>query len=74
MKVYHVDDSQNWNIILDKYREALLNEEYTISSELQEILGRGAVLSFCQSLASRKTSLKKIILILLKCLNMMSLI
>lgn len=59
MKVYHVDDSQNWDIILDKYREALLNEEYTISSELQEILGRGAVLSFCQSLASRKTSFKE---------------
>ena len=44
MKVYHVDDSQNWDIILDKFRQELLNEEYTISTEMQDILGYGAVL------------------------------
>lgn len=59
MKVYHVDDSQNWGIILDKFRLALLNEEYIISTDIQEILGRGSVLSFRQSLASRKTSFKE---------------
>lgn len=59
MKVYHVDDSQNWEMILDKYRSALLNEEYIISTDIQEILGRGAVLSFRQSLALRKTSFKE---------------
>lgn len=59
MKVYHVDDSQNWEIILDKFRLALLNEEYIISTDIQEILGRGSVLSFRQSLASRKTSFKE---------------
>ena len=59
MKVYHVDDTQNWEIILDKFRLALLNEEYVISTEIQEILGRGSVLSFRQSLTSRKTSFKE---------------
>ena len=59
MKVYHVDDSQNWEIILDKFRLALLNEEYIISTDIQEILGRGSVLSFRQSLVSRKTSFKE---------------
>ena len=46
MKVYHVDDTQNWDIVLDKYRQVLLNEEYVISKELQKILGIGSVLSF----------------------------
>lgn len=59
MKVYHVDDSQNWEMILDKFRLALLNEEYIISTDIQEILGRGSVLSFRQSLALRKTSFKE---------------
>lgn len=59
MKVYHVDDSQNWEMILDKFRLAILNEEYIISTDIQEILGRGAVLSFRQSLSSRKTSFKE---------------
>jgi DNA phosphorothioation-dependent restriction protein DptH len=59
MQVYHVDDSQNWNVILDKFRLALLNEDYTISTEIQEVLGRGSVLSFRQALVSRKTSFKE---------------
>lgn len=59
MKVYHVDDSQDWEMVLDKFRLALLNEDYVISTDIQEILGRGSVLSFRQSLASRKTSFKE---------------
>lgn len=59
MQVYHVDDSQNWDIILDKFRLALLNEEYIFSTEIQEILGRGCVLAFRQKLVSRKTSFKE---------------
>lgn len=59
MKVYHVDDSQEWDYILDKFRSSLLNEEYIISTELEEILGKGAVLSFSQTAVSRKISLKE---------------
>lgn len=59
MKVYHVDDSQDWDVILDKFRLALLNEDYIISTEIQELLGRGSVLSFRQALVSRKTSFKE---------------
>lgn len=58
MQVYHVDDSQDWNIILDKYRQALLNEEYLLSENIQELLGKGAVLSFRKSLVSRQTSFR----------------
>lgn len=59
MKVYHVDDSQNWDIVLERFREALLNEDYVISDEIQELLGRGAVLSFKKNLGVRRTSFKE---------------
>ena len=61
MKVYHVGDSQNREKILDKFRLALLNEEYIISTDIQEILGRGSVLSFRQSLLYKfsKSKLEK---------------
>lgn len=59
MKVYHVDDSIDWNVILDKFREELLNEEYILSYDMQEILGKGAVLSFRKGIMSRRTSFKE---------------
>ena len=59
MQVYHVDDTQNWNIALDQYREQLLNEEYMISTDIREAIGKGAVLSFKKIVASRKTSFKE---------------
>lgn len=59
MQVYHVDDSQDWNQILNIYREALLNEHYVLSDDIQEVLGKGAVLSFRKSLISRRTSFKE---------------
>lgn len=59
MQVYHVDDTQDWNIVLEKYREALLNEEYILSDDIQELIGKGAVLSFRKALVSRKTSFKE---------------
>ena len=61
MKVYHVGDSQNREMILDNFRLALLNEEYIISTDIQEILGRGSVLSFRQSLLYKfsKSKLEK---------------
>lgn len=46
MQIYHVDDSQDWNIVLDTYREHLLNEEFTVSTNIRDLLGKGAVLSF----------------------------
>lgn len=59
MKVYHVDDSQNWDIVLDQVRKALLNEEYIISNDIQELLGKGAVLSFRTGIISRRASFKE---------------
>lgn len=59
MQVYHVDDSQNWDIILDDFREAILNERYEMSEDIQELLGKGAVLSFRKALVERRTSFKE---------------
>ncbi|MDE5758358.1 MAG: hypothetical protein K2H85_07060, partial [Allobaculum sp.] len=56
MKVYHVDDSQNWDIVLDEFREALLNENYELSSNIKKVLGKGAVLSFRTGVTGRRTS------------------
>lgn len=58
MQVYHVDDTQNWNVVLKQYREALLNENYSISEDIQELMGKGAVLSFRKALVYRRTSFK----------------
>jgi DNA phosphorothioation-dependent restriction protein DptH len=57
MDVYHVDDSQDWKLVLEKFRQALLNERYVISNKIQKILGIGAVLSFKREQISRKASL-----------------
>lgn len=59
MQVYHVDDSQNWDEVLNIYREAILNERYIMSENIQELLGKGAVLSFRKGLMSRRTSFKE---------------
>lgn len=59
MKVYHVDDSQDWDIVLNDHRKALLNEEYELSFDIQELLGKGAVLSFRTGLVGRRTSFKE---------------
>ena len=58
MKVYHVDDSQNWDVVLDRFREALLNEDYILSGDIQELLGKGAVISFRTGVVARRTSFK----------------
>lgn len=59
MQVYHVDDSQDWDIVLDRFREALLSEKYVLSEDIQEVLGKAAVLSFRKSIVSRRTSFKE---------------
>lgn len=59
VQVYHVDDSQNWDLVLDELREKLLNEDYEISDNIKQVIGNGAVLSFKKGLVQRKTSFKE---------------
>lgn len=54
LKLYQIWDDQNWDAIIDSdLRRKLLNEEYTISTELEELIGKGAVVSFKKDLQFR---------------------
>lgn len=47
MKLYNIWDTQNWDKIINSdIRTKLLNDEYEISDELNNILGNGCVISF----------------------------
>ncbi len=49
MKLYGIYPEEAWHIVLDKYRCDLLNENYTISEDLNQYMGMGTVVSFKQS-------------------------
>lgn len=56
MQVYHVDDSQDWDVILNECTEKLLNEQYTIETRIDDSLGVGSVVSFKKEAINRSTS------------------
>lgn len=47
MKLYNIWEEQNWDLIIDSdVRRKLLNDEYQIVNDLDELIGRGAIMSF----------------------------
>ena len=48
MRLYGIYPEEEWNIVLDKHRCDLLNENYTISADLNKHIGIGTVVSFKQ--------------------------
>lgn len=46
LKLYKIYPDEDWDAVLDKYREDLLNERYTISDEMDAFIGKGTVISF----------------------------
>ena len=46
MKLYGVYPNEDWHLVTDKYREALLNEKYMFSNLMDEYIGKGTVVSF----------------------------
>ena len=47
MKLYNVWSEQNWDEVINSdIRTKLLNDDYEISSDLDELIGRGCVISF----------------------------
>lgn len=47
MKLYDIWEEQNWDLIIDSdVRKKLLNDDYKIVNNLDELIGRGAVMSF----------------------------
>ena len=46
MKLYKVYPNETWDLVLDSYREKLLNEQYEFSHDLDDLIGQGTVVSF----------------------------
>lgn len=53
MKLYNVYPNEHWDLVLENYREALLNEHYQFSTALDGLLGKGTVFSFKSDVLSR---------------------
>lgn len=55
LKMYRVWDDQNWDAVLSgDVRKKLLNEDYSISNEMDEILGKGTIMQFVDITEDRK--------------------
>ena len=64
-KLYQIWDDQDWNaVITSDLRRKLLNEEYSISTELENVIGTGAVVSFKKGLQFRKIRMEEDVTIL----------
>jgi len=46
MKLYEVYPNENWDEVINGYREALLNEQYVFSDAMDDYIGKGTVISF----------------------------
>lgn len=65
LKLYHIWDDQDWDkIIASDLRRKLLNEEYTISTELEDLIGKGAAISFKKDLQFRSIKMEEEVTIL----------
>lgn len=46
MRLYNVYLDEQWDLVLEDYREALMNEQYRFSAAMDLLLGKGTVISF----------------------------
>lgn len=59
MKLYDVYPNEDWDLVTDKYREALLNEKYTFSNLMDEYIGKGTVVSFKSDVLVKSGEIKE---------------
>ncbi len=57
MKLYNVYPDEQWDTVVEEYREALLNEQYSFSSRLDDLIGKGTVISFKSDVLGRSGAL-----------------
>ncbi|PXY40602.1 DNA phosphorothioation-dependent restriction protein DptH [Flavobacterium cheongpyeongense] len=57
MKLFHVWDTQNWNVITEHYRNDLLNNNFIISNRLNTIIGTFGLIHFGNDVFKRKISI-----------------
>lgn len=46
MKLYDIYPNEDWDDVLDLYRENLLNENYVFSNAMDQYIGKGTIISF----------------------------
>ncbi|WP_313529194.1 DNA phosphorothioation-dependent restriction protein DptH [Sphingobacterium multivorum] len=46
LKIFHVWDNQNWDIVLDDYRQKLLNNDFIVSNRFDQSIGKFGVFHF----------------------------
>lgn len=46
MRLYNIYPDEQWDLVLEDYREALMNEQYRFSTAMDSLLGKGTVISF----------------------------
>lgn len=46
MRLYNVYPDEQWDLVLDDYRESLMNEQYRFSAAMDLLIGKGTVISF----------------------------
>lgn len=57
LKLYNVWDEQNWDSIIETdVRTKLLNDDYIISNNLDDIIGRGAIFTFKSDISFEKNA------------------
>ena len=57
MKLFHVWDNQNWDVILNDYRKDLLSSNFTISNRLQSSIGKFGLVYFGNDIYQRKINI-----------------
>lgn len=64
MCLYNVYPDEQWEWITDVFREALLNEHYTFSNAMDDLLGKGTVISFKADALNKSSSTENDVCIL----------
>lgn len=54
MKLYDVYPDEDWDAVLDRYREALMNERYIFSDAMDQYIQKGTVVSFKTDVLSKE--------------------
>lgn len=64
MCLYNVYPDVRWEKVLEDFREALLNEQYTFSKQIDSVLGKGTIISFKTDVLNKSGSIQDDICIL----------
>ena len=64
MCLYNVYPDVPWKKVLEDFREALLNEQYTFSKQIDSVLGKGTIISFKTDVLNKSGTMQDDICIL----------